>query len=85
MKKVAIYGKIHSEGINILKKNKYEVIEIYNDKIQKSILKENLKDVEAIAIRTATLDKEILNVLADVSKKRKTEFYQTSPNKIPKG
>ena len=60
MKKVAIYGKIHSEGINILKKNKYEVIEIYNDKIQKSILKENLKDVEAIAIRTATLDKEIL-------------------------
>ena len=31
------------------------------------------------------LDKEILNVLADVSKKRKTEFHQTSPNKIPKG
>ena len=60
MKKVAIYGKIHSEGINILKKNKYEVIEITNDKIQKSILKENLKEVEAIAIRTATLDQEIL-------------------------
>ena len=60
MKKVAIYGKIHSEGINILKKNKYEVIEISNDKIQKSILKENLKDVDAIAIRTATLDQEIL-------------------------
>ncbi len=43
MKKVAIYGKIHSDGINILKKNNYNVIEISNGKIKKSELKEKLK------------------------------------------
>ena len=31
------------------------------------------------------LDKEISDVLADVSKKRKTKFYQASPDKIPQG
>tara|TARA_B100000686_G_C16790294_1_gene978233 strand:- start:2138 stop:3115 length:978 start_codon:yes stop_codon:yes gene_type:complete len=60
MKKVAIYGKIHSDGINILKKNKYNIIEISDKKIKKSELIEKLKDVEAIAIRTAKLSQDIL-------------------------
>ena len=60
MKKVALIGKIHSEGINILKNNKCEVIDLTNASRNK--LKETLIDIEAIALRTANLDQDLLNI-----------------------
>ena len=60
MKKIAIYGKIHSDGIDILKKNKCNIIFIDQETTEKSKLKEKLKDVDAISIRTSKLHEEIL-------------------------
>ena len=60
MKKVALIGKIHSDGINILKSNKCEVIDLTNASRNK--LKEVLIDIEAIALRTANLDQDLLNI-----------------------
>ena len=59
MKKVALIGKIHSDGINILKNNQCEAIDLTNAK--RNELKEILKNVEAIALRTANLDEDLLN------------------------
>ena len=56
--KIAIIGKIHSDGLEILKKKKYEVIEILNSDTPS--LKKNLADVDGIIIRTAKLTSEIL-------------------------
>ena len=58
MKKIALIGKIHPEGINILNNNKCEVIDLSDAPTEE--LKEGLKNVEAIAIRTAKLDEELL-------------------------
>ena len=58
MKKVALIGKIHPEGISILSNNKCEVIDLTDAPAKE--LKEILKNVEAIAIRTAILDEELL-------------------------
>ena len=60
MKKVALIGKIHSDGINILKNNKCEVIDLTNASRNK--LKEALIDIDAIALRTANLDQDLLNI-----------------------
>ena len=58
MKKVAIYGKIHKDGIEFLKKNNFKVLNIEGNS-QKKIIK-NLKNVDAIAVRTGNLDEKIL-------------------------
>ena len=56
--KVAVLGKVDQKGLSFLKENEFEVIEIENFEIQN--LKEQLKDVDGILLRTTKLDKEIL-------------------------
>ncbi len=56
--KVAVLGKVDSKGLSFLKENEFKVIEIENFEIQN--LKEQLKDVDGILLRTTRLDKEIL-------------------------
>ena len=56
--KVAVLGKVDQKGLSFLKENEFKVIEIDNFEIQN--LKEQLKDVDGILLRTTNLDKEIL-------------------------
>ena len=56
--KVAVLGKVDQKGLSFLKENEFKVIEIENFEIQN--LKEQLKDVDGILLRTTKLDKEIL-------------------------
>ena len=56
--KVAVLGIVDPKGLSFLKENEFKVIEIENFEIQS--LKEQLKDVDGILLRTTRLDKEIL-------------------------
>ena len=56
--KVAVLGKVAQKGLSFLKENEFKVIEIESFEIQN--LKEQLKDVDGILLRTTKLDKEIL-------------------------
>ena len=56
--KVAVLGKVDQKGLSFLKENEFKVIEIESFEIQN--LKEQLKDVDGILLRTTKLDKEIL-------------------------
>ena len=56
--KVAVLGKVDPKGLSFLIENEFKVIEIVSFKIQN--LKEQLKDVDGILLRTTRLDKEIL-------------------------
>ncbi len=56
--KVAVLGKVDQKGLSFLRENEFNVIEIENFEIQN--LKEQLKDVDGILLRTTKLDKEIL-------------------------
>ena len=56
--KVAVLGKVDQKGLSFLKENEFKVIEVENFEIQN--LKEQLKDVDGILLRTTKLDKEIL-------------------------
>ena len=56
--KVAVLGKVDQKGLSFLKENEFKVIEIENFEIQN--LKEQLKDVDGVLLRTTKLDKEIL-------------------------
>ena len=56
--KVAVLGKVDQKGLSFLRENEFKVIEIENFEIQN--LKEQLKDVDGILLRTTRLDKEIL-------------------------
>ena len=56
--KVAVLGKVDQKGLSFLIENEFKVIEIENFEIQN--LKEQLKDVDGILLRTTKLDKEIL-------------------------
>ena len=56
--KVAVLGKVDPKGLSFLKENEFKVIEIENFEIQN--LREQLKDVDGILLRTTRLDKEIL-------------------------
>ena len=56
--KVAVLGKVDQKGLSFLKENEFKVIEIESFEIQS--LKEQLKDVDGILLRTTRLDKEIL-------------------------
>ena len=59
MKKIIIIDNIHQAAINILKKRKdfsYEVLENFD----LNILKEKIKDCDAIALKVFKLNKELL-------------------------
>ena len=56
--KVAVLGKVDQKGLSFLKENEFKVIEIESFEIQN--LKEQLKDVDGILLRTTKLDKETL-------------------------
>ena len=56
--KVAVLGKVDQKGLSFLKENEFKFIEIENFEIQN--LKEQLKDVDGILLRTTKIDKEIL-------------------------
>ena len=59
MKKIAILGPHHKDGWDILQKMGFDVFEITN--FSKENLIKNLFDVHAIALRTSTLDSELMN------------------------
>tara|TARA_Y100000590_G_scaffold198226_1_gene225124 strand:- start:5653 stop:6606 length:954 start_codon:yes stop_codon:yes gene_type:complete len=61
--KIAIMGKIHDDGLDILKNNNCEIIQISN--FDEEYLKKNLIDVNGIVIRTAILKS---NILAECNK-----------------
>ena len=56
--KIAILGTVHPKGLEFLKNNEFEVFEVGNFEIQS--LKESLKNVDGILLRTSKLDKDIL-------------------------
>ena len=56
--KVAILGIVHPRGLGFLKENGFQIFEIKNFEIEK--LKEQLKDVDGILLRTSKLGKDIL-------------------------
>ena len=58
MKNVALIGEIHSDGIDVLKKNQCKVIDLNNTSEEK--FKENLKIVDGIVVRTANLNANLL-------------------------
>ena len=58
MPKVAQMGQIHEDGLKILKDSKFNIIEITDFSFEN--LRKELTDVDAIAIRTAELKREIL-------------------------
>jgi D-3-phosphoglycerate dehydrogenase len=56
--KIAILGTVHPKGLEFLKDNEFEVFEVENFEIQS--LKESLKSVDGILLRTSKLDQDIL-------------------------
>ncbi len=56
--KIAILGTVHAKGLEFLKNNEFEVFEVDNFEIQS--LKESLKNVDGILLRTSKLDQDIL-------------------------
>ena len=58
MKKVALIGEVHEEGLKILKDNNFSLINV-NDYSENNLTK-TLKDVDAIALRTAELNETVL-------------------------
>ena len=56
--KIAILGTVHPKGLEFLKNNEFEVFEVGNFEIQS--LKESLKNVDGILLRTSKLDQDIL-------------------------
>ena len=58
MPKVAQMGQIHEDGLKILKDSKFNIIEITDFSFEN--LRKELTNVDAIAIRTAELKREIL-------------------------
>ena len=58
MTKIAIMGSIHQNGWKNLKQQNYEIFEI-TDFSKENLIKE-LKDVDAVALRTAKLHEDVL-------------------------
>ena len=58
MKKVALIGKIHPIGLDILKKYEFEIIDLTG--FTREELKKNLSNIDAIALRTEILDEDIM-------------------------
>tara|TARA_B110000438_G_C15729538_1_gene613637 strand:+ start:178 stop:1134 length:957 start_codon:yes stop_codon:yes gene_type:complete len=59
MKKVLIIKNIHSSGIQLLKKKRNFTYEIIED-IENNLLKEKLKNCDAISLKTSKFDKELI-------------------------
>ena len=57
--KVSIIGEIHSSGWEILRKSNFEVFEIKN--FEPNYLKQTLKDVDGILLRTSKLEEDVLS------------------------
>ena len=57
--KIAVLGSIHKNGWNLIKKNNFEVFEVYS--FENDSLKKELAEVDGIALRTAKLDKDVLS------------------------
>ena len=64
MKKVAMVGKIHLDGWEILTNKGYDVFEI-NDLSKDNLIKE-LSDVDAVGLRTAAMDEDILKACPNI-------------------
>ena len=58
MKKIAVIGPIHKDGIRFLENNKFHVFEIID--LSKDNLIKELKEVDGIIVRTSKLTKDIL-------------------------
>ena len=56
--KIAILGTVHPIGLEFLKNNEFEVFEVENFEILS--IKESLKSVDGILLRTSKLDQDIL-------------------------
>ena len=57
--KIAIIGSIHQSGLNILKENNFDIVEIVNLEINS--LKKELEEVDGIVLRTAELKENVLS------------------------
>ena len=57
--KIAIIGSIHQSGLNILKENNFDILEIVNLEINS--LKKALEEVDGIVLRTAELKENVLS------------------------
>ena len=57
--KIAIIGSIHQSGLNILKENNFDILEIVNLEINS--LKKELEEVDGIVLRTAELKENELS------------------------
>tara|TARA_B100000427_G_scaffold319500_1_gene317791 strand:+ start:2503 stop:3474 length:972 start_codon:yes stop_codon:yes gene_type:complete len=57
--KIAIVGSIHQSGLNILKENNFDIVEIVNFEINS--LKKELEEVDGIVLRTAQLKENELS------------------------
>ena len=64
MKKIAIIGKIHEDGIRYLESKKYNVNEIID--LSKENLIKKLKAVNGIILRTSNLSKDVLSKCVDL-------------------
>ena len=54
MKKIALIGEIHQDGVNILKKNNFDVVNLSH--LPTKSFKFKLRDVDAIVLRTHKLN-----------------------------
>lgn len=62
--KIAKIGEIHKKGLELIQKDKYEIIDVTNTSEEN--LKKTLSDVDAIAIRTANLSTNVLKVCSNL-------------------
>ena len=59
MMKIAVLGEIHQDGWRVFENNKLESFELFN--IEESNLKKELREVDAILLRTAKLSNDVIS------------------------
>ena len=59
MMKIAVLGEIHKDGWKVFENNKLESFELFN--IEESSLKKELREVDAILLRTAKLSNDVIS------------------------
>jgi D-3-phosphoglycerate dehydrogenase len=62
--KIAIMGKVHQEGWEVLKTNKFECFEIIN--FEENNLKKELSDIDGVLLRTANLTADVLEYCKNI-------------------
>ena len=75
--KIAIMGSIHQDGIDKIKDNNFDYFEVTN--FETNPLINELKDVDAIVLRTAELKE---NVLLDVGNNAKLRVLKSHISNI---